>query len=71
MYSFTPGEMIIWTWQLPDGSVKMVKAEVVTYGGNGLKIKLHQDVIGEKDLILASENDIHGGIWPEDVQKIE
>lgn len=69
MYTFTPGETIIWKWKLPDGSVKLVEAEVITYGGNGLKLKLKQDVIGENGLVLASKSTVQSGIWPEDVEK--
>lgn len=71
MYTFTPGEKIIWQWKLPDNSIRRVDAEVITYGGNGLKIKLLEDVIGHNNLILAAKGDIQSGIWPEDVLKHE
>ena len=68
MYTFSPGEHVIWIWKLPDESKKRVSVEVVTYSGNGLTVKLLEDVVDAAGTVLARKDDIQAGILPYEVE---
>jgi len=69
MYSFSPGELVIWVWKLPDESKKRVSAKVLTYGGNGLTVQLLEDVVDAAGTVLARKDDIQTGILPHEVEQ--
>ena len=68
MYSFAPGETVTWIWKLPDETRKRVPVKVLTYGGNGLKVKLLEDVRDAAGTYLARVDDIQS-ILPYEVEQ--